>query len=195
MIWISSDHHVDHGNICEYAGRPFSSLEEMNEVLIENHNSVVAPDDIVYFLGDFAMGRIAESLPKAALFNGRKMLCLGNHDRPHPCNKNAGKWFDEYYKYFETIDIGGEIEIAGQMVDLCHFPYQGDSHDEDRFEYFRPEDKGRVLLHGHVHSEKWDFGERMIHVGIDSDWTEFGVKRYHPIPITAIEAAIKLKGY
>ena len=204
MIYFRSDDHLMHRNIClDQGDKSYTqrhkvwgdSTEDMTYGLIENHNSVVEDEDMVYFLGDVVMGKVAESLPLLSLMKGRKRLILGNHDRPHPCNKKTGNWFAKYYEYFEWIGIQDRIEIAGRKVALCHFPYKGDSHDKDRFGDYRPEHTSDVLLHGHVHSEKWDFGERMIHIGVDSNWLEFGVKRYHPIPITAIEAAIKLKGY
>jgi calcineurin-like phosphoesterase family protein len=53
----------------------------MNIALIERWNEAVGDDDEVVVLGDFAMGRIAETLPLAALLRGRKVLLAGNHDR------------------------------------------------------------------------------------------------------------------
>jgi calcineurin-like phosphoesterase family protein len=48
----------------------------------------------------------------------------------------------------------------------CHFPYRGDSHDQDRYVEHRPVDEGAWLLHGHVH-ERWRVLDRMINVGVD----------------------------
>jgi len=193
-IWLASDHHVGHHNILEYTNRHevWSSIEEMNEGLIANHNSVVAEDDIVYFLGDFAMGKIAETLPIAGRFNGKKRLYLGNHDRPFPKNKNASKWFEKYDVYFEDIRIHDTIEIDSVTVELNHFPYSGDSSEgPDRYPDFRPIDEGLVLLHGHCHSPLAVYGPRMVHVGVDADWTKYGVNRYHPIPLEAVAELIR----
>jgi len=192
-IWLASDHHVGHHNILEYTNRHevWSSIEEMNEGLIANHNSVVAEDDIVYFLGDFAMGKIAETLPIAGRFNGKKRLYLGNHDRVFPKNKNSLNWYDKYLLYFEFIGIHDTIVIDGNVVDINHFPYFGDSHESDRYTDFRPEDRGLWLLHGHCHSELALYGERMAHVGVDANWEAYGVERYHPIPIEAVAELIR----
>ena len=64
-----------------------------------------------------------------------------------------------------------ELNLEGAAkVNMCHMPYKGDSTD-DRFQKYRLEDDGRVLLCGHVH-EKWKTkrtpkGTLMINVGVD----------------------------
>ena len=61
-----------------------------------------------------------------------------------------------------------ELELAGGIeVRLCHFPYEGDSGERDRYVEERPVDDGRWLLHGHVH-ETWRQRGRMINVGVDA---------------------------
>lgn len=81
--FVISDNHFWHFNIIKLCDRPFSSTEEMNETMIENWNSVVSNEDVVYNLGDFAYGKgsrehIAET---RARLNGKIILILGNHDR------------------------------------------------------------------------------------------------------------------
>ena len=39
-VWFTSDSHFSHSNIIRYADRPFSSVEEMDQQLIENWNEV-----------------------------------------------------------------------------------------------------------------------------------------------------------
>ena len=52
----------------------------MNQEIIKRWNSVVSKDDIVYHLGDFALGN-KEYIEKIfKLLNGRIRLILGNHD-------------------------------------------------------------------------------------------------------------------
>lgn len=58
--------------------RPFSSIEEHDETIIENHNKLVKPEDRVYFMGDIAIGR--QHIQKIGRMNGRKKLIKGNHD-------------------------------------------------------------------------------------------------------------------
>lgn len=191
-IWFSSDHHFNHINILNYGrNKFFSSIDEMNRALIENHNSVVDEEDEVYFLGDVVMGKRADSLPLLSKMNGRKHLILGNHCYPHPSNKQKiiDKWTPEYAKYFESMQTELEIEITDTKVLLSHFPATLDHANEVRYDKYRPTYDG-IILHGHLHVEGIFTEPNHIHVGIDSSWVNYGVRRYHPIPIEAIEQII-----
>ena len=52
MIFFTSDLHLGHENCIRLCNRPFSSIEEMDEILIENWNHKVTGKDTVYILGD-----------------------------------------------------------------------------------------------------------------------------------------------
>lgn len=39
--WFTSDTHFSHANIIRYTGRPFQSVNEMDERLIENWNALI----------------------------------------------------------------------------------------------------------------------------------------------------------
>lgn len=52
-IYFTSDLHLGHDNIIRFCNRPFSSVEEMNDRIIQNYNSIVHKNDLVYILGDF----------------------------------------------------------------------------------------------------------------------------------------------
>ena len=76
-VFVISDLHLDHANIITYCQRPFDSVREMNEVLIKNWNNVVKPDDLVFFVGDMALGSSDEYI---AVLNGNIYFIWGNHD-------------------------------------------------------------------------------------------------------------------
>lgn len=81
MIYFTSDNHFGHANIIKYCNRPFASVEEMNETMIERWNATVTDDDLVYHLGDFAFGKpefIADILRR---LKGKIVIMKGNHDR------------------------------------------------------------------------------------------------------------------
>jgi calcineurin-like phosphoesterase family protein len=133
-IWVTSDTHFGHKNILVYEkeARPFASIEEMNERIIENWNGVVAPKDTIYHLGDFAFGR--RNVTIAGRLNGNKRLILGNHDT-YPSA--------EYLLYFTKLYGMTYFERCV----LSHMPVH-------------PESLGaRWLLnvHGHLHSRTVQF--------------------------------------
>lgn len=58
--------------------RPFSNIEEMDELMVENWNKTVKPHDKIYHLGDIAQRR--KDLSILNRLNGKKVLIKGNHD-------------------------------------------------------------------------------------------------------------------
>lgn len=174
--WYTSDPHYYHANVITYCSRPYASVEEMNESLVLNWNNLVQPDDIVYCLGDFSLAiRPVETFSQRLM--GNKKLVPGNHDWCHPANKKARggklqKWIDKYTENgWEVLPIHHELNIEGcARVNMCHMPYKGDSTD-DRYQNYRMEDDGRVLICGHVH-QHWQTkftpkGTLMVNVGVD----------------------------
>lgn len=88
--YFTADFHLNHKNIIEYCNRPFDSVEEMNDTLIDNTNAIVGRDDILYYLGDFALSPKQISELRARINCQNIILIMGNHDphdkkdRPHP---------------------------------------------------------------------------------------------------------------
>lgn len=178
--FYTSDLHFGHGNIIDYSDRPFDSIEEMNEAMIERWNNTMTEADEVYVIGDVALGKRVETVPLAGRLNGKKKLVPGNHDTCWGGHRRVRQSdIDLYAEHFEILpsEVDHVLPESGIPVKLCHFPYEGDSHDEDRFTMHRPVDTGGWLLHGHVH-EKWQVLKRQINVGVDvhdfypvsSDW-------------------------
>lgn len=176
MVFFTSDLHIYHANVIKYCDRPFSSVEEMNEILVKQWNDTIGPEDTVYCLGDFSMAfRPVETF--TTRLNGTKYLVPGNHDFCHSYHKHSrtlegqANWIQKY------IDNGWivlpeqatlDIPTVG-IVNMCHHPYVIlDRHDiyDDKYTKWRPKDDGRWLLCGHVH-EKWRVVNKMINVGVD----------------------------
>jgi calcineurin-like phosphoesterase family protein len=191
----TSDLHFGHRNILEYCeGRqtllptlaedPTAWLDGgvagMDEALIARWNETVAPDDDVMIVGDLCMGKLDESLALVPRLYGNKKLIPGNHDRCWEFARNktpekAKAMKDKYTAVGLEIWPGqSTVQIGKYTVLVCHFPYRGDSHDEDRFLYARPFDEGRFLLCGHVH-DSWLTSGKQINVGVD-------VWDYKPVP-------------
>lgn len=128
-IWFTSDQHFGHKNILQFEPyhRPFATIEEMNETLIENYNNLVSDNDIVWHLGDFCFGK--ENLAIAGRLKGRKRLVLGNHD-----NYTS----ESYLQYFEKL-YG--CTFTHQFV-LSHMPV-----------HMRRSHRLFANIHGHLHSK------------------------------------------
>ena len=176
-IWYTSDQHFYHTRIIELCDRPFHEISHMNEIIINNYNSVVHPDDIVYMLGDFSLGDIDEGLKIVNRLNGHKKLMKGNHDRCFRGGKKSkGLMPSEWEKVY--LDAGFEsvsdsLSMVMPLVMLSHFPYAGDSHDVERYSEFRLPDNNIPLLHGHTHSTEIitysPKGTLQINVGVDAN--------------------------
>src|ERR1700740_2733163 len=54
--WFTADFHLGHANIIRYCSRPFATVDEMDQAILERLNTCVKVHDILYFLGDFCMG-------------------------------------------------------------------------------------------------------------------------------------------
>lgn len=172
-IYYTSDLHIGHERISALAGRPFASVAEMNAIIRERWCKVVTPDDTVVIVGDLAMGPLYESLDFISTFPGLKILVPGNHDRVsrlyHGSDAKKREWAVAYRDAgIRVTDENYLTRLAGRTVRVCHFPYDGDSHDEDRYKDARPvRGDEEFLIHGHTHSTERRRG-RQLHVGVDA---------------------------
>ncbi|MFA7408537.1 MAG: hypothetical protein WCY93_12045, partial [Anaerolineaceae bacterium] len=140
-IWFTSDQHWCHANILKFTMpdgslvRPeFSSVEEMDEVMIERWNSVVKPGDIVWHGGDITMNAQKfrnEILPR---LNGRKRITVGNHD---PIMELV------HMRAFQKMVTIRRFDEYGFV--LSHIPLQIDSMWNWR------QQKTMLGIHGHIH--------------------------------------------
>lgn len=184
--WFASDHHFLHRRIREIARRPFDSDDEMTESIIERHNALVGSQDTTYFLGDFGLGGWMNSVPLASRLNGKRILVCGNHDQPfiHRGKGSFDRVFAGYLEHFHEIRFGS---VRFGKFTLSHFPYDGDSQREERYDEHRPVDLGYTLIHGHVHEEDPDRqitfsskGTKQIHVGVDGrDFRPVSIDQIH----------------
>lgn len=166
-----SDPHFWHTNVIGFCNRPYTSVEEMNESLIENHNKVVGPTDIIYCLGDFSFAGFEKTYSVISRLNGYKIFLMGNHDWKNKLNK---RW--ERYGINE-VHSALRVKMGDFDVNLSHYPYKGRNPDARIF-LDQLEHSDDFLVHGHVH-EKWTTKDNMINVGVD-------VRGYAPISEEAL---------
>lgn len=139
--FFTSDTHFNHANIIKFCNRPFKDVEQMNDVMIANWNSVIGKDDTGFHLGDFCLGGAAEWTKILDRLNGKIYLIMGNHDL-----KNIRQGF---ISRFEHVAMQMRIEIGKKRIYLCHYPFlcfEG-SYKDDVWQLF-----------GHVHTRRSNSG-------------------------------------
>lgn len=134
-IFVCSDTHFNHANIIKYCNRPYETVEEMDEALVDNWNSVVTNDDTVFFLGDFALGSRDVVRDFVSKLNGRKILVRGNHDHMSDQSyKDAG--FETVFKkpvimHFDNYDMDIQFSHAPVFDEENQYPnIYGHVHDK-----------------------------------------------------------------
>lgn len=95
QYWFTADLHLNHHNICKWSKRPFTSIMEHDECLINNWNNVVKPQDDVYFLGDFAWKNINLLNIRKSLHGSQIFFIEGNHDKAANSIKKTFAWWDK----------------------------------------------------------------------------------------------------
>lgn len=129
-----SDTHFGHANIITFTDdngdriRPFDTVEEMDELMVERWNAVVRSQDRVYHLGDVVMNR--RCLPILERLNGKKVLVKGNHDIFK---------LKDYTPYFE--DIRAYKVFPAHGIICSHIPVH----------IGQMQGRWKLNVHGHLH--------------------------------------------
>lgn len=145
-IWLISDTHFFHANILKFTddegnlirGSRFASVEEMNQCMLDNWNSVVKPGDKVYHLGDVFMEDKEQFVKYWSKLNGKKNLIVGNHDDI--------KWMAQK-ELFSKIYMWRMFTEFGLL--LTHIPIH-----QSGLRRGAPTDETAPMLlniHGHIH--------------------------------------------
>lgn len=117
-------------------GRHFDSIEEHDNLIIENWNKTVKSSDKVYILGDFSWMNGHDTEEILRKLNGVKFLIKGNHDRWSKDSVCKG-YFQGIYDYKMISDNGREVVLS-------HYPIL----------FYQNQHKGAIHLYGHVHNTK-----------------------------------------
>ena len=154
-IFFTSDTHFGHAGALTLYRRPFTSVEEMDQAMLDGWNRVVGEKDEVWHLGDFAIPpkRGLRGPEKASYMtdllgqlNGQKHLVIGNNDPP---------WVAALADWSSVQDYR-EMEVEGAYLVLCHYP----------FRTWNRMAKGALNLHGHSHG-RLKAMPRQFDVGVD----------------------------
>lgn len=104
-----------HKNVIRFDNRPFGTIDEMDEALVNNWNSVVSNADHVYHLGDFCWGKKDDWIKYLKLLNGNIHIIKGNHDlKDYP---------SDIKKYYETVlrDVEWNTTRTGIIAPVAVF--------------------------------------------------------------------------
>lgn len=160
MIYFTSDCHFNHLNILNFEpnSRPFSNVKEMNETIIANWNNRVKPEDTVYVLGDFFMGRTEDIEPILDRLQGKIVLIRGNHDSKPRLEVFRSKGIE--IKEIEYLNYKGKFFI------LNHFP----NCSKEFAEMATGTNIDSIWLYGHIHSNApKGYVNGSYHVGVDTN--------------------------
>lgn len=173
-VFFTSDLHLEHKNILHHCDRPFQSIDEHDEHLIHNWNSMVGEGDRVYVIGDVSCGKLENVIQKVQRLRGEKILIEGNHDEK-PLRKP--RFRDLFAKVERLLTI--EIPIGGveQSITLCHYAMLLWPHSH----------YGTWHLHGHSHGSLPDDPHaKRLDVGVD-------VWGFRPVRVEEIAARMAEK--
>ncbi len=157
MIFFAADTHFGHANIIRFCNRPFDSVEEMDETLVDNWNNKVSGNDTVYFLGDLFFRALPDRiLDILGRLKGRKHLVIGNHD---------SSWMTKELVAQHFIDASNFLDVSdgGMHLVMCHYPllcWGGEGKS--------------WMIHGHIHNNRhmdyWPLlqtRERVLNAGVE----------------------------
>lgn len=142
--FFTADCHFDHKNIIKYCNRPYSDVDEMNEALINNWNSVVKIEDKVYHIGDFCLSN--NYLKFRARLNGDIVFLNGSHDKE--------EWRENLLSIY-IPNLKDEYNNK-RLIVLCHYAMR--SWEKSHYASWH--------LFGHHHGKLEPYG-LSLDVGVD----------------------------
>lgn len=153
-FYISSDHHFHHKNVLDFEDRPFDTLDDMNQGLIDAWNAVVRKTDTVLHLGDLSFGNVHDWRWVLNELRGNIILIKGNHDK----SKIVTTMLNEGLLH-EYHPLGTVMKRNHMILNMSHYPMLIGA---------RP---NNFSIHGHLHSADTDFTNH-VNIGIDSSFAK-----------------------
>lgn len=142
MIYFTADTHFYHRNIIKYCNRPFVSLDQMHRTIIDNFNSVLTSDDILYHVGDVGLGpAVAVKELLDSIVCKEIIFVMGNHDS----KKKIEYWGGTAIK-------GIDLEHNDNIFLIKHVPLYAPTY--------------KAVISGH-HHEKYRINGNIFNVGVD----------------------------
>jgi len=115
-VYLSSDWHLGHGLFIKDGSRPFTSVDEMDDYIIDQVNSKVGKKDLLILLGDICWREPEEYMGRILCKN--KILVMGNHDKQFSVTR-LSKLFSEVRDAY-TLKLPSEPE---HFIYLSHYAH------------------------------------------------------------------------
>ena len=119
-VFFTSDTHFGHQNIIRFCNRPWATIQEHDQALIDNWNDTVPEDAVVFHLGDFCYkgGGFPTIQHLKGLLRGQIVLIRGNHDPDTRKRQNIQNLQQLFAGVYDQL----EITVEGQRILMNHFP-------------------------------------------------------------------------
>jgi len=184
-VWHVSDTHFGHARILQWmnGNRPWSSVAEMDEALIERWNSVVGEDDWVVHYGDFSYHNQENTKALLSRLKGKIVLIFGNHDdvlRNMRHSRIVARYETVNLSFLESTPAGN---VETLRIHANHFPLW------DWDGQFR----GAKHFHGHTHGRLEMPLPGSLDVSIDSLSDENNELFFRPVSTQEMLAALRRK--
>jgi len=165
MDYVTADLHLRHSNIIEFERTQFKSIEEHDQYIVKQWNSIVKDSDRVFILGDIGFKPFSELGKLIKQLKGHKILIKGNHDQ---------------------MVIGDAINMGFEIM-YNHPIYYNDhiilSHEPLKEAWDNPY---VYNIHGHCHNSLYITANNYFNVNI-------ATTNYRPVSLTNFVSAAQLK--
>ncbi len=127
----------------------------MDRTILNNINRLVAPDDILWHLGDFAYGKLTTI--ETVEFTRSQILCkninliVGNHDKLIFKSERLKKMFNNIYNYYIGI-IGNKKFLLTHRPPALKYNTENWNWEKTLWDSEQKKDRGIICLHGHTHN-------------------------------------------
>lgn len=124
--WLSADLHLGHWNICRYCNRPFESVQDMDDTILEQINARIEASDTFFIVGDFAFSKDRRQWYAAWKEYRNRINCrnveliCGNHD-PHNRDYSPKK---ELFDFFGNVSLARMVRIPAGPNNCLAMPWE-----------------------------------------------------------------------
>lgn len=150
-IWLTADTHFDHEAILRHTARPFGTIDEMNEAIVDGINRHVKRDDLLIHAGDFGWKASRIGKWRQRLHVREIWVARGNHDAA------------SLRRHVSRMELILFCKLDSRKLVISHYPQLS----------WAGRESGALHFYGHSHGKSESFlnanfpGRLAMDVGID----------------------------